>query len=280
MENISIENCTVVQDVKRALAEDIGQGDISAQIINPKQNAKAQVITREDGYFCGLPWVAEAFKQLNHDIKLNWHTQDGAQISANQTLFTLEGNARSLLTGERTALNFVQMLSAITTRARYFADLVKHTKVKILDTRKTMPGLRLAQKYAVSCGGCNNHRLGLYDAFLIKENHIASCGSVSIAINSAKQIAPNKKVEIEVENLSQLNEALIAGVDIILLDNFSINDMKAAVKINAGKAKLEVSGAVNESTIVAIAQTGVDFISIGALTKNIKALDLSMQFVS
>jgi len=279
MVNISLDKCTVVEDVKRALAEDVGEGDISTQIINPDQLAKARIITRENGYFCGKPWVDEVFNQLDPDIKISWHAQDGEKIITNQTIFKVEGKARSLLTGERTALNFIQMLSAVTTKAHYFADLVKGTNVKILDTRKTLPGLRLAQKYAVSCGGCHNHRLGLYDAFLIKENHIASCGSIVVAVASAKQIAPNKLVEIEVENLAELEQALSAGADIILLDNFSLQNMQNAVKINAGKAKLEVSGNVNEGNIYEIAQTGVDFISVGALTKNIKALDLSMQFV-
>jgi len=279
MVNISLDKCTVVEDVKRALAEDVGEGDISTQIINPDQLAKARIITRENGYFCGKPWVNEVFNQLDPDIKISWHAQDGEKIITNQTIFKVEGKARSLLTGERTALNFIQMLSAVTTKAHYFADLVKGTNVKILDTRKTLPGLRLAQKYAVSCGGCHNHRLGLYDAFLIKENHIASCGSIVVAVASAKQIAPNKLVEIEVENLAELEQALNAGADIILLDNFSLQNMQNAVKINAGKAKLEVSGNVNEGNIYEIAQTGVDFISVGALTKNIKALDLSMQFV-
>lgn len=192
-------------------------------------------------------------------------------------MFHLEGPARSLLTGERSALNFLQLLSAVATRAQSFAERVAHTQVKLLDTRKTLPGLRLAQKYAVTCGGCHNHRIGLYDAFLIKENHIAACGGVAQAITAAQRIAPGKPVEIEVESLDELREALAAGADIVMLDELSLADMREAVSINAGQAKLEASGGINDSTLVSIAETGVDYISIGTLTKDVKAVDLSMR---
>jgi len=283
MPNINLSKHLITQDVQIALAEDLtkceADSDISAQIIPADKTAKARVITREDGYFCGKPWADEVFQHINPKINLNWLVKDGDQIKANQTLFEADGNARSLLSAERTVLNFIQLLSAVTTKARLFADLVKNSKVKILDTRKTIPGLRFAQKYAVSCGGCHNHRLGLYDAFLIKENHIAACGGIQQAITTAKIIAPDKTVEIEVENIRELQEAIQSRADIILLDNFNLADMKKAVQINSGQAKLEVSGGVNIHNIKDISDTGVDFISIGSLTKDITALDLSMQFI-
>jgi len=277
MPNITLSQCTVSQDVARALAEDVATGDISAQLIDASIYATANVITRQAGYFCGKAWVDEVFHQIDPQVKITWHIEDGKQVMPNQTLFTLHGKARSLLTGERCALNFVQLLSGITTNCRYVADLVKSTKVKILDTRKTVPGLRLAQKYAVACGGCYNHRLGLYDAFLIKENHIASCGGIKAAITAARQFASYKAVEVEVESITQLNQALAAKADIIMLDNFSLDLMRHAVKITNKTAKLEASGGIDTSNLIAIAQTGVDFISIGALTKNVQALDLSMR---
>lgn len=268
---------SIVDNVKSALDEDIRTGDITAQLIPADQIATANVITREDCIFCGKDWVIEVFAQLDANVTIEWHIDDGDFARANSTLFTLSGNARSLLTGERAALNFVQTLSGTATTSHYYAKLVAHTDVKLLDTRKTIPGLRDAQKYAVACGGCHNHRIGLYDAFLIKENHIAACGSISLAVAAARTIAPKKPVEVEVENFEELNQALTANADIIMLDNFSLADMREAVAINAGKAKLEASGNVTESTLPLIAETGVDFISIGALTKHCRAVDLSMR---
>lgn len=265
------------ENVKAALAEDIGSGDITAQLIPADQQANATVITREDCVFCGKDWVIEVFAQLDRSVVLEWHVEDGESVAANSTLFSLSGNARSLLTGERAALNFVQTLSGTATTSRYYANLVAHTKVKLLDTRKTLPGLRDAQKYAVAAGGCHNHRIGLYDAFLIKENHIAACGGITAAVSAARTIAPNKPVEVEVENFAELEQALTANADIIMLDNFTREDMRKAVAINKGQAKLEASGNVTELTLPLIAETGVDFISIGALTKHCRAIDLSMR---
>lgn len=265
------------ENVKAALAEDIGSGDITAQLIPADQQANATVITREDCVFCGKDWVIEVFAQLDRSVVLEWHVEDGESVTANSTLFSLSGNARSLLTGERAALNFVQTLSGTATTSRYYANLVAHTKVKLLDTRKTLPGLRDAQKYAVAAGGCHNHRIGLYDAFLIKENHIAACGGITAAVSTARIIAPSKAVEVEVETFAELEQALTANADIIMLDNFTQEDMRKAVAINKGQAKLEASGNVTELTLPLIAETGVDFISIGALTKHCRAVDLSMR---
>lgn len=279
MANILLEqlHAEIQANVRNALKEDVGAGDITAMLIAADKNASARVITREAAVVSGVAWVNEVFRQVDADVVVRWLVADGERVQANQVLFELEGNARALLTGERTALNFLQTLSAVATRCQYFADKVADTAVKLLDTRKTLPGLRLAQKYAVTCGGCHNHRLGLYDAFLIKENHIAACGGVAAAVQAAHSIAPGKPVEVEVENLDELREALAAGADIIMLDELSLADMRTAVALNAGQAKLEASGGVNENTILAIAQTGVDYISLGTLTKDIKAVDLSMR---
>lgn len=263
--------------IERALAEDIGTGDITAQLISSSQQSTAIVITREDCIFCGRAWVEEVFRQVDPDVSIEWHIKDGDAAPPNTKLFTLHGAARSLLTGERAALNFVQTLSGTATTSHFYAQQVAHTRVKLLDTRKTIPGLRLAQKYAVTCGGCHNHRIGLYDAFLIKENHIAASGGIKNAVEAAHRIAPGKPVEVEVENFDELNQALAANADIIMLDNFTIDDMRRAVEINAGRAKLEASGNVTSETLVTIAETGVDFISIGSLTKHCKAIDLSMR---
>jgi nicotinate-nucleotide pyrophosphorylase (carboxylating) len=265
------------QSVAFALSEDIGAADITAQLIPADEQASANVITREDCVFCGKAWVEEVFKQIDPQVHIEWQVSDGQNVKADSILFSLQGRARSLLTGERTALNFVQTLSGTATISQHYAQQVAHTQVKLLDTRKTIPGLRTAQKYAVACGGCHNHRIGLYDAFLIKENHIAACGGIANAITRAHQIAPGKPVEVEVETFEELDQALTAGADIIMLDNFSIEDMKKAVTINAGRAKLEASGNINEQTLVLTAETGVDFISIGALTKHCQAVDLSMR---
>jgi len=267
----------IQRNVQLALQEDVGAGDITAQLIPAERVATARVITGEAAVLCGSAWVDEVFRQLDPRVVVTWNAQDGDKVSADQTLFTLSGPARALLTGERSALNFVQSLSAVATRCRHYADLVVGTPVKLLDTRKTIPGLRLAQKYAVTCGGCHNHRIGLYDAFLIKENHIAACGGIAQAVASARQIAPGKPVEVEVESLEELKQALDAGADIIMLDELSHEDMRTAVQLTAGHAKLEASGGINDSTLRSVAETGVDYISLGTLTKDIKAVDLSMR---
>jgi nicotinate-nucleotide pyrophosphorylase (carboxylating) len=279
MSNILLEQLTadIQASVRIALAEDVGSGDITAQLIPAEQSASARVITRESAVISGVAWVNEVFRQVDSSVQVRWLVADGQRVQANDVLFELQGSARALLTGERAALNFLQTLSAVATRCQYFADLVAGTTVKLLDTRKTLPGLRVAQKYAVTCGGCHNHRMGLYDAFLIKENHITACGSVAATVQAAHRIAPGKPVEVEVENLDELREALAAGADIIMLDELSLEDMRSAVEINASQAKLEASGGVNEDTIRAIAETGVDYISLGTLTKDIKAIDLSMR---
>ncbi|GAD64134.1 carboxylating nicotinate-nucleotide diphosphorylase [Aquipseudomonas alcaligenes] len=264
-------------NARRALSEDIGSGDITAQLIPEERLAQARVITRDAAVICGSAWVDAVFRQLDPRVAVHWQVADGERVAPNQTLFNLEGPARALLSGERSALNFLQTLSAVATRCRHFADLVEGTGVKLLDTRKTLPGLRLAQKYAVTQGGCHNHRIGLYDAFLIKENHIAACGGIAQAISVAHGIAPGKPVEVEVESLDELQQALEAGADIVMLDELSLEDMRTAVRLTAGRAKLEASGGINETTLRTIAETGVDYISIGSLTKDIKAVDLSMR---
>ncbi len=267
----------IESNVRCALAEDIGTGDITAQLIPAERLAHASVITRERAVISGSAWVDSVFRQLDPRVAVHWQVVDGEQVEAGRVLFQLEGPARALLSGERTALNFLQTLSGVATRCRHYADLVKGTGVRLLDTRKTLPGLRLAQKYAVTCGGCHNHRIGLYDAFLIKENHIAACGGIAEAIAAAHRIAPGKPVEVEVESLGELEQALAAGVDIVMLDELSLEDMRTAVAINAGRAKLEASGGISDETLRSIAETGVDYISIGALTKHVQAIDLSMR---
>ena len=267
----------ITANVQTALREDLGSGDLTAQLIDAEHHASARIITREAATICGTAWVDEVFRQLDLRVTVNWRVQDGQRVTADQTLFTLQGPARALLSGERSALNFLQTLSAVASRSQQYADLVAGTQVQLLDTRKTLPGLRLAQKYAVTCGGCHNHRIGLYDAFLIKENHIAACGGIAQAIHRAQQIAPGKPVEVEVENLAELQQALDAGADIIMLDELSLADMRTAVTLSAGRAKLEASGGINASTLRSVAETGVDYISLGTLTKDIKAVDLSMR---
>jgi len=267
----------ITANVQTALREDVGSGDITAQLITAERSASARIITREAATICGTAWVDEVFRQLDPRVNVTWLVQDGQRVTADQTLFTLQGPARALLSGERSALNFLQTLSAVATHSQHYADLVADTQVKLLDTRKTLPGLRLAQKYAVTCGGCHNHRIGLYDAFLIKENHIAACGGIAQAIQAAQQIAPGKPVEVEVESLEELQQALDAGADIIMLDELSLENMRTAVHLTAGRAKLEASGGINASTLRSVAETGVDYISLGTLTKDIKAVDLSMR---
>ncbi|WP_421261725.1 carboxylating nicotinate-nucleotide diphosphorylase [Aeromonas jandaei] len=280
----------VSRAVRAALLEDLGDAltaldqpdasaDITAQLIPANRMASARVITREAGVFCGQPWVDEVFVQLGGEVKVEWKVQDGEVISPNQELFRLHGPARLLLTGERNALNFVQTLSGVATlTARYVAEL-EETDCRLLDTRKTIPGLRTAQKYAVTCGGGKNHRIGLYDAYLIKENHILACGGIAEAINESRHLNPGKPVEVEVESLAELEQALAANADIVMLDNFDVAMMREAVAINQGRAKLEVSGNVTLDTLAEFAATGVDFISVGALTKHVRALDLSMRFL-
>ena len=266
-----------IESVAQSLREDIGDGDITAMLIPAEKHSEGRVITRETARLAGKDWVNEVFRQVDPDVKLEWLYEDGDQLQANDVIFRMSGKARSLLTAERSALNWLQMLSGVATQCAQFAAKVSHTKVQLLDTRKTLPGLRLAQKYAVTCGDCNNHRIGLWDAFLIKENHIAACGSIAAAVSEAHRIAPGKPVEVETESLEELKQALDAGADIIMLDEFSMADMKQAVDYVGGRAKLEASGGINEDTLVPIAETGVDYISIGALTKDVKAVDLSMR---
>ena len=279
MPNLRLADLTaeIENNVRRALLEDVGSGDITAQLIPAERLAHASVITREAAVISGVAWVDAVFRQLDPRVAVHWQVADGERVEADQVLFHLEGPARALLTGERTALNFLQTLSGVATNCRHYADLVEGTGVKLLDTRKTLPGLRLAQKYAVTCGGCHNHRIGLYDAFLIKENHIAACGSIAQAIVAAHRIAPGKPVEVEVESLDELEQALQAGADIVMLDELSLDDMRTAVGLARGRAKLEASGGIGEETLLAVAQTGVDYISIGALTKHVRAVDLSMR---
>jgi nicotinate-nucleotide pyrophosphorylase (carboxylating) len=267
----------IAKIVAQALAEDIESGDITAELIGGDVQARGSIVTRESGTLCGTAFAAEAFQQINPSCHLEWAAQDGDVLAASNTLCTLSGPARALLTAERTALNFLQLLSGTATTASHYAARVAHTEVKLLDTRKTVPGLRLAQKYAVTCGGCYNHRIGLFDAFLIKENHISAAGSIAEAVAAARSVAPGKPVEVEVENEAELELALTAGADRIMLDNFTLEGLQGAVAHAAGRAELEASGNVTDETLVAIAETGVDFISIGALTKHVRALDLSMR---
>jgi len=266
----------LVETVNRAIAEDVGSGDITAQLIPADTEENAQVISRESAVLCGTAWFDEVFKQLDSQIQINWQVQDGEIISPNQVLCQLKGSTRALLTGERTALNFLQLLSGTATKTQAYVKIINGTNARLLDTRKTLPGLRNAQKYAVCCGGGTNHRIGLYDAFLIKENHIVGAGSISKAINTAKQKFPNFPVEVEVETLEQVKEALAAEADSLLLDNFNLSQLREAVALVNSQIKLEASGNVTLESIRAIAETGVDFISVGAITKDVRAVDLSM----
>ena len=275
-------NDLVNANVALALAEDIGTGDLTAALIPASQQAQATIISREKAVICGIDWANACFHQLNKDIKINWQVNEGEKIATNQLLCEISGNARALLTAERCALNFLQTLSAVATHTAEYVLAVVGTKVQILDTRKTLPGLRLAQKYAVTVGGGANQRLALYDGILIKENHIAAAGSIHAALEHASKTNKNTSTQIEVENLDELQQALEAGAASILLDNFTLSDMQKAVQLNLGqlnhgKALLEASGNVNMRTVRAIAETGVDRISIGSLTKNIRAIDLSLR---
>jgi nicotinate-nucleotide pyrophosphorylase (carboxylating) len=266
--------------VSRALAEDIGEGDITARLIPETISASAAIITREAAVLCGTAWATEALRQIDPDAAIEWLAKDGDLLSAEQPLAYLQGAARSLLTAERTMLNFLQTLSGTASLSRHYADRVARTPVRLLDTRKTLPGLRTAQKYAVRVGGCFNHRMGLFDAFLIKENHVSACGSILAAVNRARQVAAGKPIEVEVENFAELEEALNAGADIIMLDDFKLEDISKAVEINRrhkNRCRLEASGGISQESLIEVAETGVDFISIGALTKNVRAIDLSMR---
>nr|WP_298891902.1 carboxylating nicotinate-nucleotide diphosphorylase [uncultured Acinetobacter sp.] len=266
-------------NVQHALAEDIGDGDITAQLTPADEVAHARVITREDMVLAGRPWVDAIFAQLDPNVEVIWLKNDGDTVLANDAFLELKGNARSLLTGERPALNFVQTLSAVATKVNGYVKLLDGLNTKILDTRKTLPGLRIAQKYAVTMGGGQNHRIGLFDAFLIKENHIMAAGGIAQAIAQAHDIAPNKPVEVEVESFDELQQALNAGADIVMLDNFSQQEMIDAVKLVDGRCKLEASGNITIERLREVASTGVDYISMGALTKDVQAIDLSMRFV-
>jgi nicotinate-nucleotide pyrophosphorylase (carboxylating) len=266
--------------VEAALREDVGGGDVTATLVPAAQRVRGAVITREDAVLCGRAWAEETFRRLDARVQLTWHAADGEALHATQVIFDIAGPARAVLTGERTALNFLQLLSATATATRRFVEAVAGTGCRILDTRKTLPGLRTAQKYAVRCGGADNHRMGLFDRVLIKENHIAAAGSITGAIEAARRNAPGITVEIEVESLRELEEALNARPDIVMLDEFSLADMRAAVALNGARgaaAKLEASGSISLEAARAIAATGVDYISVGSLTKHIHAVDLSMR---
>lgn len=267
------------RDVALALAEDVGGGDLTAALVDVQRPAHARIVAREAAVICGTPWVEAAVRSLDPQATLTWHVGEGQRCTADQTVLSIEGRAQALLTAERTALNFLQLLSAVATKTATFVDTVAGTRAQIVDTRKTLPGLRLAQKYAVKTGGGVNHRIGLYDAVLIKENHIAAAGGVAQVLQRVRDTAPNARfVEIEVETLAQLDEALACGATMVLLDNMDIPTLNAAVRRNAGRAVLEISGGVNLDTVRALAETGVDRISVGGLTKDVKATDFSMRF--
>lgn len=269
----------LLSQVQHALAEDIGSGDITASLIPADTRVTAHIRSRESAVLCGTAWVDCTFHTLDPSLQIDWHVADGDSIEDGQNLVTLKGAARTILTGERTALNFLQTLSGTATESRRLATLVAHTRARILDTRKTLPGLRTAQKYAVLVGGCDNHRMGLFDAFLIKENHIAACGGIAEAVEAARALDTGKKIEIEVQNLDELACALDAGPDIVMLDNFGLEAIGAAVALNQGRAKLEASGGIGASTLVKIAETGVDYVSIGSLTKHCRAIDFTLLVV-
>jgi nicotinate-nucleotide pyrophosphorylase (carboxylating) len=271
----------IARQVAAALAEDVGTGDVTAALVPPRQQVRAQVVAREPAVLCGIEWASEVFRQLDAGIRLDWQAADAERIDTDQVVLRITGAARPILTGERSALNFLQTLSATATAASRYVEAVAGTACRILDTRKTIPGLRLAQKYAARCGGAQNHRLGLYDMVLVKENHIIAAGSIATAIAAARRTSPAVPVEVEVESLSEFDQALAGGADIIMLDELSLDDMRIAVTRNrerGSKAKLEASGSVTLATVRDIALTGVDYISIGGITKHVRAVDLSMRF--
>ena len=270
----------ISEDISRALREDIGGGDLTAGLVPAEARAHARVISREAAVICGTAWFDEVFRQVEPRITIIWQVLDGATVAPAQTLCELDGPARGLLTGERTALNFLQTLSGTASRAHRYVEAVAGTGVRVLDTRKTLPGLRAAQKYAVRCGGGHNHRMGLHDALLIKENHIAAAGSIAAAVANARRLTPTAPLEVEVENLAELQQALAAGVGRALLDNFSLDQLRDAVRLTAGRAALEASGGMRLDNIRAVAETGVDFISVGDISKDMEAVDLSMRFIA
>ena len=271
---------TVTRDVTRALEEDVGAGDLTASLIPHDRPARARLLTRQNGVLCGVEWFRRTFEELDPDVEIFWHHQDGEEIVAGSSVCEIEGQARAMLTAERTAMNFVQLLSGVATKARAFVKAVEGTRARIYDTRKTLPGLRIAQKYAVRAGGAQNHRIGLHDGILIKENHILAAGGVLPAVKAALQaVDPGTMVQVEVETLEQLDEALAAGARLILLDNFDLPKMREAVGIAGARAELEASGGVTLESVRRIAETGVQRISVGALTKDVQALDLSMRFL-
>lgn len=280
MQDLAAIEDNIKDNVAAAIAEDVGSGDITACLIDAQQQARAIVITREAGVFCGRPWAEEACRQIDSAITMQWLVDEGSRVEVDQQLLTLEGPTRSLLTVERTVLNFLQLLSGTATATNRYLQLIEGTDCKLLDTRKTIPGLRVAQKYAVRSAGGSNHRMGLFDAFLIKENHLNAAGSIANAVKQAQAILPGKPVEVEVETLDQLAAAIAAGAEIALIDNFDLALTVQAVALAAGNIKLEASGGVNENTITDIARTGVDYVSVGNLTKEVKPLDLSMQLQS
>lgn len=280
------QTLTVQQDVTKALIEDLNglpanEGDITANLISQGSHVEATIITREDCVLCGVAWVDEAFRQVNEDIRVSWFKQDKDNCKANDVLCHIKGTAKSILTAERTALNFLQLLSGTATTTKYYVDALLGSNITLLDTRKTLPGLRLAQKYAVTCGGGQNHRIGLFDAFLIKENHVMACGSIAAAVAKAQNLSPGKTIEVEVETLDELQQAINAGADIVMLDNFSVDMLHKAVQINTFNnekaVKLEVSGNITLEKLANLRGTGIDFVSSGALTKDIKSIDLSLR---
>jgi len=269
---------SIATQVSQALREDIGSGDISAELIDPTARLDTELLLREDAVLCGTAWFDEVCRQCDDSIRVHWYAKDGDRIAADTVLCKVSGPARGLLTAERSALNFLQTLSGTATATRAYVDRIRHSHCKILDTRKTIPQLRLAQKYAVQCGGGMNHRVGLYDAYLIKENHLAACGGIASAITRGRELNPDKLLEVEVETLQQLQQAIDAAADRALLDNFSIKELKQAVELNRGRIELEASGNISDTNLVAVADTGVDYISIGALTKHLHAIDFSLRY--
>jgi nicotinate-nucleotide pyrophosphorylase (carboxylating) len=268
----------IINQAANALDEDVGSGDISAELIESETLLETELLVREDAVLCGCQWFEEVFRQCDDSITTRWHAGDGDRITANSVVCEVSGPARGLLTAERSALNFLQTLSGTATLTQAYTDKISHTRCKILDTRKTIPQLRIAQKYAVLCGGGGNHRIGLFDAFLIKENHLAACGGIANAVTRAREMQPHKFLEVEVEDLQQLQQAIDAGVDRVLLDNFSIAALKQAVKLTDRRIELEASGNIDQHQLLEVALTGVDFISIGALTKNLRAIDFSLRY--
>ncbi len=274
------DRAVIESQIDAALAEDVGAGDLTAALLPAGQRARAELITREPATLCGCAWFETVFRRLDSKSVIRWEAGDGDRLLPGQRLCALEGASRALLTGERTAMNYLQALSGTATRARQYADAVEGLPVRVLDTRKTLPGLRLQQKYAVLCGGCHNHRIGLFDAILIKENHILAAGSIRAALEAARALRTGAGIEIEVESLAELEQALSAGAELVLLDNFTLEDLRRAVAMNAGQARLEASGGINLKTIRPIAETGVDRISVGNLTKDVTAVDLSMRLMT